>query len=414
MRPGMSGTPLPRYLFDLEPGLLWVMHCAEGPVPRASVSAAASFLVKEAQPWKMAWNEDFQGLPAEVKAEAASIVGGDSADITPTPTTSSGLITVAQGLPWQMGDDVIAPLGEFPTNAWPWLALEPRGVAFREVPLWAGHTSGLEAWRSTPPPPDADPEARLLAAIGPRTRVLTASWVRFQDGLKLDLARLGEGCRARGVALVVDGIQGAGTVPVALPETGTSAFATGGHKGLLAPQGLGFLWTDRAFRARLSPPGGWLSVEDATDFARPTTDFGRRFVDSGTALEQGVPNLLGMAALSTSLRTLRAAGIRSIAAHVASLQRRLLAGLERLPGWRSESRRLASLLERDRLGSILALHHGGRGEEGLQRILERGFALGIHASMREGYLRVALHGWHDEADVDRLLDWLAAAEDSSG
>ncbi len=403
-------TPLPRYLFDLEPGLLWVMHCAEGPVPRASVTAAVSFLVKEAQPWKMAWNEDFQGLPTEVKAEAAAIVGADSNDITPTPTTSSGLITVAQGFAWQMGDDVVAPLGEFPTNAWPWLALGPRGVAFREVPLWDGHTSGRTAWGSAPPPPDADPEARLLAAIGPRTRVLAVSWVRFQDGLKLDLGRLGEGCRARGVALVVDGIQGAGTVPIALPDTGASAFATGGHKGLLAPQGLGFLWTDPTFRARLSPPGGWLSVEDATDFARPTTDFGRRFVDSGTALEQGVPNLLGMAALANSLRTLRAAGVPAIAAHVAQLQRRFLDRLERLPAWCAEARRLTGLLDRDRLGSILALHHGRRGEEGLQRILERGFELGIYASVREGYLRIALHGWHDDADLDRLVDWLATAE----
>ena len=27
---------------------------------------------------------------------------------------------------------------------------------------------------------------------------------------------------------------------------------------------------------------------------------------------------------------------------------------------------------------------------------------GIYTSVREGYLRIALHGWHDEADVARL------------
>jgi selenocysteine lyase/cysteine desulfurase len=401
--------PLPRQLFDLDPALLWVMHCAEGPVPRASVEAATGFLVKESQPWKMAWNEDFQGLPVAVKEQAAALVGADPADITPTPTTSSGLITVAQGFPWQMGDDVVAPLGEFPTNAWPWLALAPRGVLFREVPLWDGHRSGTDAWTSAPPPAEPEPEERLLAAIGPRTRILAVSWVRFQDGLALDLARLGAGCRARGVALVVDGIQGAGTRPVRLPATGASAFACGGHKGLLAPQGLGFLWTDRAFRARLAPPGGWLSVEGATDFARPTTDFARRFVDTGTALEQGVPNLLGMAALAASLAALNAAGVGAIAAHVAALQDRLLAALAEQPAWRHEAARLAALRARDRLGSIVALHHGGRGEPFLDALLRRGFEAGIYASIREGYLRIALHGWHDEADVARLVAWLAAA-----
>jgi len=117
-----------------------------------------------------------------------------------------------------------------------------------------------------------------------------------------------------------------------------------------------------------------------------------------------------MAALANSLRTLRAAGVPAIAAHVAQLQRRFLDRLERLPAWCAEARRLTGLLDRDRLGSILALHHGRRGEEGLQRILERGFELGIYASVREGYLRIALHGWHDDADLDRLVDWLATAE----
>jgi selenocysteine lyase/cysteine desulfurase len=411
MRGGASAMnpPLPRHLFDLEPGLLWVMHCAEGPVPRASVEAATAFLVKEAQPWKMGWNEDFQGLPVSVREEAAALVGADPSDITPTPTTSSGLITVARGFPWQAGDEVVAPLGEFPTNAWPWLALAPRGVGFREVPLWDGHRAGADAWSTAPPPAGVEPEERLLTAIGPRTRILAASWVRFQDGLALDLARLGAACRARGVALVVDGIQGAGTLPLALPASGASAFACGGHKGLLAPQGQGFLWTGPGFRARLAPPGGWLSVEDATDFARPTTDFARRFVTSGTALEQGVPNLLGMAALAASLATLNAAGVGAVAAHVAVLQDRLLSGLAALPAWRAEAARLAGLRARGRLGSIVALHHGGRGPAALEALLERGFAAGIHASIREGYLRIALHGWHDEAEVERLVAWLAAA-----
>ena len=41
---------------------------------------------------------------------------------------------------------------------------------------------------------------------------------------------------------------------------GGSAFATGGHKGLLGPVGQGFLWTDPTFRHLLSPSGTWLSV----------------------------------------------------------------------------------------------------------------------------------------------------------
>jgi selenocysteine lyase/cysteine desulfurase len=349
------------------------------------------------------WEEDFQGIPAAARAEAARLLGGRAADISLSPNTSTGLQVVAQGFPWQPGDEVLAPLGEFPSNAWPWLALQPRGVTFREVPLWEGHRAGSGAWESLPPTREADPEVRLLAAIGPRTRLLSLSWVRFQDGLKLDLQRLGVACRERGVHLVVDGIQAAGTVPADLE--GLSAFATGGHKGLLTPQGMGFLWTEETFRQSLSPSGTWLAVEEATNFARPSTDFRRGWLADGRALEPGGPNLLQTSALLESLKLINEAGVPAIAAHVARLQVRLLEALEG-SSWRPDVERLRALLAAGRLGSILAFHHNGLGQEGLNRLLKQGYRHGVFASVREGYLRVAFHGFHTEADVDRVATWL--------
>lgn len=400
----MSAPPLDPALFDLDPGRLWVMHCSEGPVPRVALDAVQAFMRKELRPWEVRWEEDFQGIPAAARAEAAALLGGRPEDITLTPSASSGLVAVAQGFPWRPGDEVVAPLGEFPANAWPWLALEARGVAFREVPLWAGHTAGAGAWASRPPTAEADPEARLIEALGPRTRILAVSWVRFQDGLKLDLPRLGRACQARGIHLVVDGIQAAGTVPVDLE--GLSAFATSGHKGLLSPQGLGFLWTDERLRRSLSPSGSWLSVEEATDFSRPSTDLRRAWLRDGRALEPGGPNLLHLSALLESLRLINRAGVPAIAAHGAALQARLLEALRGSP-WAAEGDRLGGLREAGRMGSFLAFHHGGRGPAGMEALLKAGMRRGIFASVREGYLRVAFHGFHTEADVDRVGAWLS-------
>ena len=402
----MTSPPLNPALFHLDEGHLWVMHCSEGPVPRVGMRAVRALMQKELQPWEVRWEEDFLALPAAVRTEAARLLGAQSDDLTLTPSTSTGLVAVAQGFPWQAGDEVVAPLGEFPSNAWPWLALAFRGVGFREVPLWEGHGSGGAAWVSTPPTGDLQPEERLLAAIGPRTRVLAVSWVRFQDGLRLDLQKLGAGCQARGVHLVVDGIQAAGTVPVDLE--GVSAFATGGHKGLLAPQGMGFLWTEARFRSTLAPSGTWLSVEEATDFTRPSTDFHRAWLPDGRALEPGGPDLLHAAALVESLRLLNQAGVPAIAAHVDGLQHQLL----RLLGgslWTEDCHRLEHLRATGRLGSILAFHHGGRGPAFLETVLRAGYRRGIYASVREGYLRVAFHGFHTDADVARVAGWLGAA-----
>jgi len=398
--------PLDPSLFELDGNRLWVMHCSEGPVPKASLEAVQGFLPKEAQPWKLRWAEDFLEIPEATKREAAKLMGVSREDISLTATTSSGLQAIAQGFPWKMGDEVLAPLGEFPSNAWPWKSLAPRGVDFREVPLWEGHESGAGAWESTPPPPEADAETRLLDALTDRTRILALSWVRFQDGLKLDLPWLGSACMERGVHLVVDGIQGAGTHKPDL--TGVSAFSTGGHKGLLAPQGQGFLWTDAKFRLLLAPAGTWLSVEDGTDFTRPSTDFNRDWLADGRSLEPGSPSLLGCVALKASLACLNTAGEGAIEAHVRDLQEMLLTGLSNHPVWGAEAARLRGSWEEDRLGPILSFHHQCRGAEFLNDLLQRGFQQGIYASVREGYLRVAFHGWHGQADVARLLQWLSS------
>ncbi len=396
--------PLDPAGFDLQ-GRLWLMHCSDGPVPKASAAAAARMMEKELRPWELRWETDFLGAGAEARRAGAKVFGVREEDLSLTLNTSTGREAVAQGLSWEPGDEVLCPLGEFPSNAWPWKALASRGVQHLEVPLWTGHRAGAEAWSTLPPPPDADAETRLLEALTPRTKVLALSWVRFQDGLKLDLAWLGSACAEQGVALVVDGIQGCGTE---VPDlTGVAALACGGHKGLLAPQGQGLLWTDPAFRRRLQPQGTWISVEDGTAFARPSTDFQRTWLADGRGLEPGAPSFAACAALAASLELLAGAGVAAIGDHVRSLQERLLSGLADLPAWAEEAERLRGLWTEDRLGPILALYHGGRGPEALQGLLHEGYRQGLYASVREGYLRLAFHGWHGEADVDRVLTWLS-------
>jgi selenocysteine lyase/cysteine desulfurase len=390
-------------LLHLDSDHLWLMHCADGPVPRAVNRAVRNFLRQELWPWGLDWEGEFLGIPAALRQEAARLIGAEPGDISLTANTSTGLLAVAQGFPWRSGDEVLLPAGEFPSNVYPWKALSVRGVQVREAALWEGHKAGAACWESTPPGPGDDPEAWLIDAMGPRTRILAVSWVRFQDGLKLDLARLGSACRRRGVHLVVDGIQGAGTH---LPNLyGSSAFATGGHKGLLAPQGQGFLWTEAGFRRQLAPCGTWMSLEEPVHPLRPATE-PRPWVEDGRRLEPGAPSVMACAGLLESLRALNEVGVETLAAHVRALQAALLDQLADAPGWVDEVRRLRGLLDQDRLGPILALHHGARTPEDLEDLLERGRRRGVYASAREGYLRIAFHGWHEGTDLRRIADWL--------
>jgi selenocysteine lyase/cysteine desulfurase len=397
--------PLHPSLFDVG-SRLWLMHCAEGPIPRATAKVLAEFLERELHPWLLRWPEDFVRITDDVHRLAACIVNARADDITITTNTSTALGTIAHGYPWKTGDEVLVPLGEFPSNTVCWRALAARGVSFREVALWKGQRSGETAsWDSPPPSAAIDPEQALIDAIGPSTRVISASWVRFQDGVVLDLARLGAACRERNATLVIDGIQGAGALEC--EASAVDAFATGGHKGLLTPQGQGFLFTHERLRERLVPMGSWLSVGEGDEFGRASSGEPAAWRTDGRRLEAGGLALLMLVGLRESLQLIGEAGVGRIARHVASLRAQLIAGLARIPQWAGEAERLAALDAKGRLGPIVSLHHGTRGPAGLDAIVRRGIADGIYSTVRDGFLRLAWHGYHSSDDVDRTLRWLA-------
>lgn len=395
---------LPRDLFDFPPGTLWLSHCKDGPVPRASAQRLSDLLSTELHPWALRWNEDFLDIQASLRQAGAALFGVNVDDISLTTCTSTGLQAVSLGYPWKEGDEVLIPVGEFPSNRLPWLALECKGVRCREVALWPGQ--GVNA--AVPPDASIEPEQHLLDAIGPSTRIVSVSWVRYQDGVRLDLAKLGRGCRERGVHLVVDGIQGAGTMVPSFE--GVSAFATGGHKGLLGLQGQGLLWTDPVFRELLMPVGTWLSAPDAFSQSGTQAAASSPWAADGRRLEAGSPSILSCAALASSIQILLDhGGAPAIQAHVVGLQKALLAELAGSAAWASEAGRLDGLVRAGKVGSILSLVLSTDHCERLWNAAEAG---GISTSIREGYLRIAFHGWHSGQDVERCAAWLLTASSS--
>jgi cysteine desulfurase/selenocysteine lyase len=356
----------------------------------------------ELRPWDLRWNEDFLDVQRSLRAISATLLGVDAQDMSLVTCTSTGLEVVALGYPWQHGDEVLIPAGEFPSNRLPWLSLARRGVICTEVALWEGQS----AQPARIPDAGIEPEQRLLDAITPRTRVMAVSWVRYQDGIRLDLNRLGRGCRERGVHLVVDGIQGAGTV--ASSFDGVSAFSTGGHKGLLGLQGQGLLWTDHAFRQQLIPLGTWLSAPDDFSQGGTQTQSSELWATDGRRLEAGSPSILSCAALASSIRLLvQGGGAATIQAHIAQLQRSLLATLATDAAWAAEAGRLGDLLAADKVGSILSF---ALSSETSARLLKAAETQGISASTRDGYLRIAFHGWHGSSDVERCATWLLSPQ----
>ncbi len=296
--------------FRLDDGLIYLNHAAIAPWPQRTVNAVQRLAADLGHTGSKAYPR-WVATERRLRERLAELIDADSArDIALAKSTSEALSFVAQGLDWQPGDNVVGIHQEFPSNRIVWQALAERGVAYRTLDL---DTS-------------TDPEADLLALCDARTRLCAVSWVQYASGLRLDLARLGQGLRERDVLFCVDGIQGLGALPFRLAEIPADFIAADGHKWMLGPEGLALFWVRPTLRDDLRlTQHGWHMVENIGDFSRHDW----RPADSARRFESGSPNTLGVHALEASLSLLLEVGLEPIGAAIAERAGRLIELVDR-------------------------------------------------------------------------------------
>jgi selenocysteine lyase/cysteine desulfurase len=143
-------------------------HASVGPISlRVSNAMVAVSRDYAEDGFQFSWRDDIE----VVRGQAATLVGSDIRNIAFTQNTSTGLSVAANGLDWRPGDNVVLSEREFPSNYYPWMNLERRGVEVRRVPAPAGNTT-IEALR------DAIDERTRIVTVTPctsRTAIATTS-----------------------------------------------------------------------------------------------------------------------------------------------------------------------------------------------------------------------------------------------
>jgi selenocysteine lyase/cysteine desulfurase len=128
---------------------------------------------------------------------------------------------------------------------------------------------------------------------------------------------------------VVDAIQSIGILPVNVKEFGVSLLASGSHKGLLVPQGLGFLYCDKNL-SELEPvylANASLAEPPADLIARPD----RMGLKPGAGrFEIGNYNLPVIYALSAALDLIAKIGVENIEKHVLDLGDHLIQRIDEI------------------------------------------------------------------------------------
>src|SRR5207249_2186708 len=107
----------------------------------------------------------------------------------------------------------------------------------------------------------------VIAALTPKTRLVSLSLVRFDDGSLLDAARVATACRAQGARLLLDVSQCCGAIPIDVRQLGADFAICAGYKWLLSPYGTGFFWIRAELIDTLRPgPFYWMALEGSDRF----------------------------------------------------------------------------------------------------------------------------------------------------
>jgi len=324
------------------------------------------------------WNR----LIEKGRVRFAQLVGTRPSEIAYVKNTSHGLLIAANGLPILPGDNVIFFRGEFPANAYPWLALQRKGVEARMLEPRDGRIA-------------AD---HIREAMDARTRVVAVSFVQFGTGFRADLAAIGELCRERSAYFVVDIIQGAGALPLDLAACQVDIAAADGHKWLLGPEGVGHLYCRQDVLDDLGLSYvGWHSVESAWDFdsydmaLRPDA---RRF-------EEGSPTTVCAVGLAESAAILCGWGIPAVYARIIALTDRIIDHARRR-GFQVLS---PCATERERSGIVIVRPPDADPGYLVGQLQSRG----VIAAARGGGIRFSPHAYNSEDEIDEAFTRLDSA-----
>jgi cysteine desulfurase/selenocysteine lyase len=248
-----------------------------------------------------------------------------------------------------------------------------------------------------------EPEA-VAQAIRANTKLMVLNHASNVTGVVQPVAEIARICRERGIPLILDASQSAGSAPICMRDWGVSGLAFTGHKSLLGPTGIGGLVIDPELDARSSRFGG-----TGVDSASPL--HAREYPER---LEAGTINLLGILTLCRCLEYLQDPESEEAARREEELHKRLVEGLMELegvtvhcPGFGPGRISLVSFDLKD-----WPPHDAGMVLDGDYGIAVR---TGLHCAPlahqdlgngEAGSIRVSLGRYNTSADIEALLDAL--------
>ncbi len=345
---------------------VYVNSCSQGALSDAVRAAYGEYLDgwdRHGAEWEH-WVERSEAM----RAAFGALLGASPDDVAIQTSVSAAVSGLVSALRFDNGRNrIVISEYEFPTVGQIAHAQELRGAEVVRV--------------------EAEPEA-FAAAVDERTALVCATFVSYRTGAVNDVESIYEIAREHGALMLTDSYQAVGALPVEAAKVG-DVVVGGTVKYLLASAGLSFMACKPGLVTELLPTQtGWFADENVFDMQieryRPHAS-ARRF-DAGTP---PVPNIYGGLA---GVSLIAEAGVPRIAEHVQGLVDRLHAGLGELGA------KVAAPPE----GPLVCVR-----STDAPALVAALAADDIVASERDSNLRVSLHLYNTEDDVDAVLAALA-------
>jgi len=325
-------------------------------------------------------NDDYMAAIEKARGQLALLAGAKPHQIAFFQSTAGAISQVAFGMSLNASDEVLVWDQEYASNLYPWKVACDR--------------SGAKLVRATSEADGSTPIENLLAKVTARTKVIAVSWIQFQTGAEMDVKKLAEFAKPRGIFTLIDIIQGFGIMPFDFTELGIDAACGGSHKWLVSPVGVGFLMLRSERLPQIKPINigamTYGTCDDPSDLScPPKTD--------STKFEAGSKQVLEITALGANCQWLSACGVETLRDEAFRLAEKLRQALLDL-GWN---------LHQPQVGNraFVNFSHKKNSPQQVAHVLKKNR---ISYALRGPGIRLSPHAFNVDADIERAIEALAA------
>jgi len=307
-----------------------------------------------------------------VRDETAKLYGLRAEDIAICSCSSEAYNLIYLALRLKAGDEIIINDLDFPAGATPWLNDQSPAT----VHVWKSVDGVLRT-------------EDLTKLLNPKIRIVTLSMVSFYNGYTVDLEEIAATIHQNSSALLaVDVTQALGRIPLQLDAADIIVSST--HKWILGSHGGCLIGINpRRSSELLVPAGGWFNLENAFEKDR----FEKLVIKPGDgSFMVGMPNYAAIYPVATALKYINAVGVELIDKHAYPLVDQCRSMIAELP-----VEFLGPINPKNSSG-IIAFKH--KDYEAINIILK---AENIHVMCHAGRIRIAIHGYNTESDVEKLV-----------